>query len=101
MGILQALGHGHILLLLAALVASVHLVSQIYLTIEAAFVWWKSLGTVATSKEASVGPPVILGSKKQTETKSTEGVVEPDVSATAQQGGEAVVEPDAAKNVTQ
>merc|ERR1712176_383087 len=49
--IMQALGHGHILLILAALVASVHLVSQVYLTIEAGFVWWKSLDTVAATKE--------------------------------------------------
>merc|ERR1712003_557329 len=95
--IMQALGHGHILLILAALVASVHLVSQVYLTIEAGFVWWKSLDTVATTKEANVGPPVILGSKNQTEAKSTEAGVEPEVAANVQQGEGA----DAAKNVAQ
>merc|ERR1712046_181645 len=74
--IMQALGHGHILLILAAMVAAVHLVSQVYLTIEAAFVWWKSLDAAA-AKEANVGPPVILGREKETEAKSTEVVVEP------------------------
>merc|ERR1712188_100742 len=90
--IIQALGHGHILLLLAALVAVAHFVSQVYLTIEAAFVWWKSLDAAAPTKEANVGPPVILGREKETEAKSTDAVVEPDAALDAQQNEETVVE---------
>merc|ERR1711953_910176 len=89
--ILQALGHGHILLIFAALVAAVHLVSQVYLTIEAAFVWWKSLDTSATTKEANVGPPVILGREKEIEAKSTDAA-EPGAAVDAQQNGETMVE---------
>merc|ERR1719428_2193261 len=78
--ILQALGHGHILLILAAVVQAVHLVSQVYFTVEASMVWWKSLGAAATSKEATVGPPVILGAgagaEKKADVKSTEATVE-------------------------
>jgi hypothetical protein len=97
--IMQALGHGHILLILAALVAAVHFVSQVYLTIEAAFVWWKSLdaATTTTTKEANVGPPVILGREKETKSKSKDAVVEPaaatdarQVATTAPQGEEQV-----------
>merc|ERR1712232_1306527 len=91
--ILQALGHGHILLILAALAAAVHLVSQVYLTIEAAFVWWKSLDTSATTKEANVGPPVILGREKEIEAKSTDVVVEPQAAPGSRQNEETRVEP--------
>merc|ERR1712054_607515 len=80
LAILQALGHGHILLILAAVVQAVHLVSQVYFTVEASMVWWKSLGATTTSKEATVGPPVILGAgagaEKNTEVKSAEATVE-------------------------
>jgi len=93
--IMQALGHGHILLILAALVAAVHLVSQVYLTIEASFVWWKSLDTAAATKDANVGPPVILGREKDTEAKSTDVVVEPGAPTDARQNGEVVVESSA------
>merc|ERR1719310_2114878 len=99
--IMQALGHGHILLILAALVASVHLVSQVYLTIEAGFVWWKSLDTVAATKEANVGPPVILGREKQTEAKSSDAVVEPGTAMDAQQKGDSVVESSLATTAPQ
>merc|ERR1719426_437555 len=61
LAIIQALGHGHILLILAAVVQAVHLVSQVYLTVEASMVWCKSLGVATTPKEATVGPPVVLG----------------------------------------
>jgi len=72
--IMQALGHGHILLILAASVAAVLLVSQVYLTVEASMVWWKSLDAAATTKNSNVGPPVILGREKETEVKSTDAV---------------------------
>jgi hypothetical protein len=71
--IIQALGHGHILLILAASVAAVHFVSQVYMTVEASMLWWKSLDSAAVSKEASVGPPVILG--RENEVKNKEAVV--------------------------
>jgi hypothetical protein len=99
--IIQALGHGHILLILAALVAAMHLVSQVYLTIEAAFVWWKSLETAAPTKEANVGPPVILGREKETEAKSTDGVVESGADSDAQQNEGPVVESVAPKGEEQ
>jgi hypothetical protein len=86
--IMQALGHGHILLILAAMVAAVHLVSQAYLTIEAGIVWWKSLDASAT-KEANVGPPVILGREKEIEVKSTDVVVEPRAASDARQNDKA------------
>merc|ERR1712007_197112 len=60
--IIQALGHGHVLLILAALVTMVHLMSQVYLTFEASMVWWHSLETPVTI--ITVGPPVILGKDK-------------------------------------
>jgi len=72
--IMQALGHGHILLIIAASVAAVLLVSQVYLTVEASMVWWKSLDAVARNKNSNVGPPVILGREKEIEVKSTEAV---------------------------
>jgi len=85
--IMQALGHGHVLLILAALVAAVHLVSQVYLALEASLVWWKSLDTTVGTKQDTVGPPIILGKEKN--------VVEvkpacPEV-ATATETGEAEV----------
>merc|ERR1719333_54670 len=92
MFIFQALGFGHVLLILAALVAAMHLVSQVYLTIEVAFVWWKSLDAAAPSKAANVGPPVILGREKETETKNTDSVVEPAAALDVQQNDEIVVE---------
>merc|ERR1712072_1002745 len=98
---MQALGHGHILLILAALVAAVHLVSQVYLTIEAALVWWKSLDAATPTKEANVGPPVILGREKETETKSTDAVVEPGAAMDAQQNEETVVESGVATTAPQ
>jgi len=67
--IIQALGHGHVLLILAALVNVVHLVSQVYLTLEASMVWWKSTATVATTSQDAVGPPVILGKEKNADAK--------------------------------
>jgi len=75
--IIQGFGHGHILLILAALFAAVHLVSQVYFTIEASMVWWKSLDAATTPKDATVGLPVILGGggEKNTEGKSTESTV--------------------------
>lgn len=85
--IIQGFGHGHILLILAALVAAVHLVSQVYFTIEASMVWWKSLDAsldaATTPKESTVGLPVILGGggEKNTEGKSTEATVEASAEA--------------------
>merc|ERR1712232_1072454 len=78
LAIIQALGHGHILLILAAVVQAVYLVSQVYLTVEASIVWWKSFDAASTSKEVTVGPPVILGAtaEKKIEVKSTEATVE-------------------------
>lgn len=72
--IMQALGHGHILLILAASVAAVLLVSQVYLTIAASMVWWKSLDAATAAKDVNVGPPVILGREKEVEVKNTEAV---------------------------
>merc|ERR1739845_258778 len=66
--IIQALGHGHVLLILAALVAVVHFTSQVYLTFEASMVWWNSLDTAVASTQV-VGPPVILGREKDAEVK--------------------------------
>merc|ERR1712151_849192 len=65
--IIQALGHGHVLLILAGLVAAVHFVAQVYLTFEASMVWWSSLDTAVTAKQDTVGPPVILGKEKDAE----------------------------------
>jgi hypothetical protein len=78
LAIIQALGHGHILLILAAVVQAVYLVSQVYLTVEVSIVWWKSFDAASTSKEVTVGPPVILGAtaEKKIEVKSTEATVE-------------------------
>merc|ERR1739847_217659 len=67
--IIQCLGHGHVLLILAALVAAVHLMSQAYLTFEASMVWWNSLDTAATTKQDTVGLPVVLGRKNNAEVK--------------------------------
>lgn len=62
MFIFQALGFGHVLLILAALVAVVHLVTQVYLTIAAFMVWLKSHGaSTAGGQEVKVGPPVTVG----------------------------------------
>merc|ERR1719213_1299405 len=78
LAIMQALGHGHILLVLAAVVQTVHLVSQVYLTVAASMVWWKSRDAATTSKEATVGPPVILGAgtEQKIEAESTAATVE-------------------------
>jgi hypothetical protein len=60
--VLQALGNGHVLLILAALVACVHMVTQIYVTVEAFMVWLKSSANpVSDGQAAAVGAPVILG----------------------------------------
>jgi hypothetical protein len=88
--IMQALGHGHILLILAASVAAVLLVSQVYLTIAASMVWWKSLEAAAAAKDVNVGPPVIPGREKELEVKNTE--VEEAGSATVTAQCEAEVE---------
>jgi len=76
--VMQSLGHGHILLILAALVTGIHLVSQVYFTMEASMVWWKSLDAANATKETTVGPPVILGAgtEKNAEAKRTEATVE-------------------------
>lgn len=67
--IIQALGHGHVLLILAGLVAAVHLMSQVYLTFEASMVWWNSLDIAASTKQDTVGPPVVLGREKASQVK--------------------------------
>jgi hypothetical protein len=63
LAVLDALSHGHILLIVVALVAVVLLVAQVYLTIEAFMVWLKGRSTEPEAKDqkAVVGPPVILG----------------------------------------
>merc|ERR1712217_947554 len=90
LSIMQALDHGHILLILAASVAAVHLVSQVYLTIEASMVWWKSLDAATATKEATVGPPVILGREKETDVESSEAEVEAGKGASASEVGDEV-----------
>merc|ERR1712007_215536 len=67
--IIHALGHGHVLLILAALVAVVHLMCQVYLTFEASMVWWNSLDTAVTTKQDTVGPPVVLGRENAAQVK--------------------------------
>merc|ERR1712228_561207 len=69
MRILQALSHGHVLLVLAAVIVFAHLVTQAYLTAEAFMVWLKNREAPASSQETVVGPPVILGQKASTSEK--------------------------------
>merc|ERR1712224_1123736 len=85
--IIQALGHGHALLIVAALVAAVHLMSQVYLTFEASMVWWNSLNNTVTAKQDSVGPPVILGRETNAEVKQAS----PEVAATTAETKQAEV----------
>jgi hypothetical protein len=60
--IIQALGFGHVLLILSALVALVHLVTQVYLTIEAFMVWLRNRSdSTAGTHVVKVGPPVKVG----------------------------------------
>jgi len=86
--IIQALGHGHVLLILAALVAVVHFTSQVYLTFEASMVWWSSLDTAITTTQGTVGPPVILGREKDAEVKHAR----PEVAATTTETSASVEE---------
>jgi hypothetical protein len=86
MNILQALGHGHVLLIVAASIAVVHLVSQVYLTFEASMVWWNSLDMAATTKQDTVGPPVILGQKDNAEVKKAATTTEPKGAEVAARG---------------
>jgi hypothetical protein len=60
--VIQALGFGHFLLILSALLAVVHLVTQVYLAI-AAFMVWQKIHYASTTgdKVVKVGPPVIVG----------------------------------------
>lgn len=76
MFIIQALGFGHFLLILAALFALVHLVTQIYLTIEAFMVWLKNRsGSTAAAPVVKVGSPVIveIGVKKASDGEMPSG----------------------------
>ena len=85
--IMKGCSKGDILNILASLAKAVHLVSQVYFTIEASMVWWKSLDAsldaATTPKETTVGLPVILGGggEKNTEGKSTEATVEASAEA--------------------
>jgi hypothetical protein len=62
--LIQALNHGHVLLILAAVIVFTHFVAQVYLAAEAFVIWLKNREAPTTSsQETVVGPPVILGQK--------------------------------------
>jgi len=63
--VMEAFGHGHILLIFAAAIMCTHFVTQIYLTAEAFMVWLKSRDTSTASDKDTVGPPVILGTASE------------------------------------
>jgi len=59
--IIEALNYGHVLLIFAALFATVHLVTQVYVAVEAFVVWLKSRDTRTSEGQTGVvGGPVIL-----------------------------------------
>lgn len=71
---IEALNHGHALLILAAVLVFTHFVTQAYLAAEAFMVWLKGREAGATSsKETVVGPPVILGQQASTSEKQGSG----------------------------
>jgi len=60
--IIQALGFSHMLLILAALAAILHLVTQIYLTLASFMVWLRSRhACTEADKVVKVGDPVTVG----------------------------------------
>merc|ERR1740121_3177118 len=77
--IIQALDYGHVLLILAAIVALVHMVTQVYVTIVALMVWLKCEGSSTSGGQgAKVGAPVILGQLTPTTVKSVQSTIEAD-----------------------
>lgn len=72
MNIINALGYGHVLLIIAALVAMVHLVTQVYMTVEVFVVWMKSQSSSSSGGDAAaIGDrPVILGQTRTITVKS-------------------------------
>jgi hypothetical protein len=74
--VLQALDHGHILLIFAAAILGTHFVTQIYLTAEAFMVWFKSRDASTTSDKETVGPPVILGTTSEKQGDAVKGVAD-------------------------
>lgn len=86
MTVIEALNHGHVLLILAGAIVCTHFVTQVYLTAEAFVVWLKSRETsTPSSQETVVGPPVILGQRASTHEKR-EGVAKEDVDACTKEG---------------
>lgn len=86
MTVIEALNHGHVLLILAGAIVCTLFVTQVYLTAEAFVVWLKSREAPTTSsQETVVGPPVILGQRASTFEKQ-EGAAKGDVDACTKEG---------------
>jgi len=84
--IIQALGFGHILLMLAALSAILHLVTQIYLTIASFMVWLKSqYASTEADKVGKVGDPVTVGQGTHVVVKQPSDQVASDKSTTIEE----------------
>lgn len=77
MAIIQAFDHGHSLLIIAALASCMHLVTQVYLTVEIFVIWAKTAKDVSSGvvDGAAGSAPVILGQSASKEAKGTTSAV--------------------------